>query len=432
MSESVQAVRGMNDLLPPDSAKWGFFERRSRELFERHGYEEIRTPVLEHTALFARGIGEATDIVEKEMYTFLDRKQRSLTMRPEMTASCVRAYIEHAVGKREPVTRWYYSGPMFRYERMQTGRYRQFYQIGVECFGVAEPTVEAEQIAMLVQLYDGLGVPSLSTLVNSVGGAEDRPRYREALLAYLEPRASELCADCQRRLATNPLRVLDCKVDAGSAVLAGAPRVLDHLTEGSRARFDAACQALTSLGVSFRIEPRLVRGLDYYTGLVFEIQSAAPALGSQSALVGGGRYDELVESMGGPPTPAVGFALGVERGILALPGPAESFLPRPHLFLAAIGEPARRRALVLAHSLRVSGLRIELEHRAVGVKAQLKRADKLRARAALVLGDDELASGRGKLRDMGSGEEREVALANLAAELTRGDPGGEPDATPIR
>jgi len=422
MSESVQSVRGMNDLLPPDSAKWRFFEQRCQAVFERHGYDEIRTPVLEHTALFARGIGEATDIVEKEMYTFQDRKQRSLTMRPEMTASCVRAYIEHAIGKREPVTRWYYSGPMFRYERMQTGRYRQFYQIGVECFGVAEPTVEAEQVAMLVDLYTGLGVPSLSTRVNSVGGAADRPRYRQALLAYLEPRAAELCADCQRRLATNPLRVLDCKVDTGSPVLAGAPRVLDHLTELSRARFDAACQALTDLGVAFQIEPRLVRGLDYYTGLVFEIQSSAPALGSQSALVGGGRYDELVESMGGPPTPAVGFALGVERGILALPGAADTFSPRPDLFLAAIGEAARRRALVLAHGLRGAGLRVDLEHRAVGVKAQLKRADKLRARASLVLGDDELASGRAKLRDMTSGAEREVALADLAVELASPPP----------
>jgi len=409
----------MNDILPPDSAKWGFFERRCRELFERHGYDEIRTPVLEHTKLFTRGIGEATDVVEKQMYTFLDRKERSLSMRPEMTASCVRAYIEHAIGKQEPVTRWYYIGPMFRYEQPQAGRYRQFHQIGVECFGVAEPTVEAEQIAMLVRLYDGLGVPALSVLVNSVGGAEDRPRYRAALLAYLEPRAAELCGDCQRRLSTNPLRVLDCKTDAGSPVLTGAPRVLDHLTEASRARFDAACQSLADLGVAFEIDPRLVRGLDYYTGTVFEIQSAAPALGSQSALVGGGRYDELVEAMGGPATPAVGFALGVERGILALPGSAESFLTAPDLFLAAIGEAARRRALVLAHALRAAGLRIELEHRSVGVRAQLRRADKLHARASLVLGDDELTSGRGKLRDMGSGEEREIALASLASELTR-------------
>jgi histidyl-tRNA synthetase len=417
MSEPVQSVRGMNDLLPPDSAKWNFFERRCRELFERHGYEEIRTPVLEHTALFARGIGEATDVVEKQMYTFRDRKERSLSMRPEMTASCVRAYIEHTVGKREPVTRWYYSGPMFRYERVQAGRYRQFYQIGVECFGVAEPTVEAEQVAMLIQLYGGLGVPSLSALVNSVGGSEDRPRYRAALLAYLEPRASELCPDCQRRLATNPLRVLDCKVDAGSPILAGAPSVLDHLTDDSRARFDAACQALSDLGISFQIEPRLVRGLDYYTGLVFEIQSASPELGSQSALVGGGRYDELVAEMGGPPTPAVGFALGVERAILALPGSPESFLPRPDLFLAPLGEAARRRALVLAQSLRGAGLHVEVEHRAVGPKAQLKRADKLRTRTALVLGDAELASGRAKLRDMKAGSEREIALDDLAAEL---------------
>jgi histidyl-tRNA synthetase len=420
MSESaVQSVRGMNDLLPPDSAKWVFFERRCRELFERHGYDEIRTPVLEHTALFARGIGEVTDIVEKEMYTFLDRKGRSLTMRPEMTASCVRAYIEHAIGKREPVTRWYYSGPMFRYERMQVGRYRQFYQIGVECFGVAEPTVEAEQIAMLVQLYGELQVPTLPALVNSIGGAADRPRYRAALLAYLEPHAAELCGDCQRRLTTNPLRVLDCKVDAGSPILAGAPRVLDHLTDASRAHFDGACQALADLGVPFRVEPRLVRGFDYYTGLVFEIQSDAPELGTQSALVGGGRYDELVAEMGGPPTPAVGFALGVERGVLALPGSAESFVPRPDLFLAPLGEAARRRALALAQPLRAAGLRIEVEHRAVGPKAQLKRADKLRARTALVLGDQELASGRGKLRDMSTGGEREVALADLGSELAQ-------------
>jgi histidyl-tRNA synthetase len=418
MSEPVQGVRGMNDLLPPDSAKWAFFEGRCREVFERHGYAEIRTPVLEHTSLFARGIGEATDVIEKQMYTFTDRKQRSLSMRPEMTASCVRAYIEHAIGKREPVTRWFYSGPMFRYERVQAGRYRQFYQIGVECFGVAEPSVEAEQVAMLVQLYSGLRVPALSTLVNSVGGAADRPRYRAALVAYLEPRASQLCADCQRRIATNPLRVLDCKLDAGSPVLAGAPSVLDHLTDASRARFDAACQTLTDLGVSYAIDPRLVRGLDYYTGLVFEIQSGAPQLGSQSALAGGGRYDELVESMGGPATPAVGFALGVERAILALADPAESFAPLPDLFLAAVDDAARRRALVLAHALREGGLRVELEHRSVGVKAQLKRADKLKARAAMVLGEEELASGRGKLRDMATGQEREVTLADLAAVLS--------------
>jgi histidyl-tRNA synthetase len=410
MSEPIQSVRGMKDLLPPESAKWRHFEGRATELFERYGYQEIRTPVLESTALFSRGIGEATDIVEKEMYTFADRKGRSLTMRPEMTASCVRAYIEHAVGRREPVTRWYYAGPMFRYERMQTGRYRQFYQIGVECFGVAEPTVEAEQIAMLSQLYTGLGLNGLRVLVNSVGAAEDRPRYRAALVAYLEPQASALCADCRRRLAQNPLRVLDCKVESCRKIIAGAPPLLDHLTEASRVHFDGACAALDELGIAFEVAPRLVRGLDYYTGTVFEILSTSSQLGTQSTIVAGGRYDELVASLGGPATPAVGFALGVERGVMTTPGDPESFLRRPDLFLAPLGDSARRRALALAVACRAAGLTVELEHRAASAKAQLRRADKLGARFLLVLGDGELASGRATLRDMQRRQQSEIPL----------------------
>ena len=417
MPEPIQSVRGMNDLLPPESAKWRHFEGRARDLFERYGYEEIRTPVLESTALFSRGIGEATDIVEKEMYTFQDRKGRSLTMRPEMTASCVRAYIEHAIGKREPVTRWYYAGPMFRYERMQTGRYRQFYQIGVECFGIAEPTVEAEQIAMLTQLYGGLGVGGLRVLVNSVGGSADRPRYRAALLAYLEPQAGALCADCRRRLAHNPLRVLDCKVASCRAIVAGAPSVLDHLGEESRGHFDGACAALEALGVAFEVDPRLVRGLDYYTGTVFEILSTSSELGTQSTIVAGGRYDELVESLGGPPTPAVGFALGVERGVLAMPGAPEEFVVPPDLFLAPLGEAARRRALALAVDCRAAGLKVELEHRAASAKAQLRRADRLKARFVIVLGDAELDSGSVVLKDMSARSESEIRLAEVAAEV---------------
>jgi histidyl-tRNA synthetase len=418
MSEPIQSVRGMNDLLPPESAKWGHFERCATALFERYGYAEIRTPVLESTALFARGIGEATDIVEKEMYTFPDRKGRSLTMRPEMTASCVRAYIEHALAKREPVTRWYYIGPMFRYERMQLGRYRQFFQIGVEAFGVAEPTVEAEQIGMLTQLYRGLGLTDLTVLINSVGGAEDRPRYRAALLAYLEPLADGLCADCKRRLATNPLRVLDCKVPGCKTIVAGAPSVLDHLSDSSRAHFDGACQALGDLGIEFTVDPRLVRGLDYYTATVFEIVSGSKELGSQSTIVAGGRYDELVAGLGGPATPAVGFALGIDRGVLATPGDPESFLEPPDLFLAPLGEAARRRALTIAHALRGAGFRVEVEHRSVGAKAQLRRAEKLGARRVLVLGDTELESGRAQLRDMASREETSVALGELLSELS--------------
>jgi histidyl-tRNA synthetase len=417
--EPIQSVRGMNDLLPPESARWLFFEGRCRALFERYGYAEIRTPVLESTALFSRGIGEATDIVEKEMYTFPDRKGRSLTMRPEMTASCVRAYIEHGVAKKEPVTRWFYSGPMFRYERMQTGRYRQFYQVGVEAFGVAEPTVEAEQLAMLHALYAGLGVPGLDVIVNSVGGTDDRPRYRQALLDYLGPHRAALCADCQRRLEQNPLRVLDCKVERCAEIVAGAPSILDHLGDDSRAHFDGVQRALALLEVPFRVDPGIVRGLDYYTGTVFELTSSGADLGTQSTIAAGGRYDGLVESLGGPPTPAVGFALGVERAILSLPGELSDYAPRPALYLATRGDDARDRALALAHRLRLAGHRVELEHRAVGMKAQFKRADKLCARFVVALGDDELASGEATLRDMQTRAETPVRLDDLAAALER-------------
>jgi histidyl-tRNA synthetase len=414
---TIQSVRGMNDLLPPESAKWRFFEERCRRHFELAGYQEVRTPILEATELFSRSIGEATDVVAKEMYTFSDRKQRSLTMRPEMTASCVRAYIQHAVAKREPVSRWYYSGPMFRYERVQTGRYRQFYQIGVEAFGIAEPTIEAEQIALLWRLYTGLGAGGLEILVNSVGTGEDRPRYRKALLDYLEPRRTSLCADCVRRLAQNPLRVLDCKVEGCQAVVAAAPSVLDYLGDASRAHFDGALAALETLGVPCEIAPRLVRGLDYYTGTVFEILSSSDELGSQSTLVAGGRYDRLVESLGGPPTPAVGFALGTERNVLCLPDPPERFVARPDVFVAVHGDRARRRALALVEELRAAGLAAELEHRAVGMKAQFKRADKLGARFVATLGEAEIEAGTVNLRDMESRAERAVAIDALASEI---------------
>lgn len=418
MSKTLSAVRGMNDVLPPDSAKWRFFEDRCRTLFERYGYREVRTPVLESTALFSRGIGEATDIVEKEMYTFPDRKGRSLTMRPEMTASCVRAYVEHSVHKREPVTRWYYAGPMFRYERMQTGRYRQFWQIGVEVFGIAEPTIDVEQIAMLYRLYDGLGVAGLEVLVNSVGTADDRPAYRAALVAFLEPHRAALCGDCQRRLDTNPLRVLDCKVETCRAIVKDAPSVLDALGDASRAHLDAVCGGLEGLGVPFRVEPRLVRGLDYYTGTVFEILSTAGELGAQNTIVAGGRYDGLVESLGGPATPGIGFALGVERALLSIPGEVADYEDGPRVFLVAHGDAARREALAIAQELREGGVSADLEHRAVGMKAQFKRADKLGASYVAVLGEDELAAGVVTLRDMQSREERRIPRGQLLATVS--------------
>ncbi len=415
---TIRSVRGMNDLLPPDSAKWLHVEQRCRDWFEGYGYGEIRTPVLESTSLFSRSIGDATDIVEKEMYTFADRKGRSLSLRPEMTASCARAYIQHGIGKRQPVTRWYYVGPMFRYERMQTGRYRQFYQIGVEAFGAPEPTVDAEQIAMLHRLYRDLGVTDLEVVLNSVGNAEDRPVYRAALLAFLAPHEAELCPDCQRRMKTNPLRVLDCKVPTCKQIVAGAPPIADHLGEASRAHFEGVKESLEALGIPFEVDPRLVRGLDYYTATVFELMSTSADLGTQNTLVAGGRYDGLISDLGGPPTPAVGFSIGLERTVLSLE--KDSFARAPAVFIAALGGAARLRGLVLADELRRHGnWHVELEHRSVGMKAQFKRADKLGARFVAALGDDELAAGTVRLRDMRASDETSVKQVDLAAELSR-------------
>ena len=310
----------MNDALPPETAKWNSIERRCRAVLESHGYREIRTPLCEYTQLFARSIGEATDIVEKEMYTFDDRDGRSLTLRPEGTAGVVRAYIEHSIPKWEPITRWYYIGPMYRHERMQKGRYRQFTQVGCEVFGIAEPTIDAELCAMLEALLQDLGVQNVTTYVNSLGRGDDRAAYRDALTAYLQGHLEELCDDCKRRLAQNPLRVLDCKVEGCAAVAAKAPAILDHLGEASRAHLEGVRRALDALQVRYEVDAHMVRGLDYYTGTIFELRGQGGTLGSQNAVCGGGRYDGLVEQLGGPATPAVGFAMGLERLALVVPG----------------------------------------------------------------------------------------------------------------
>ncbi len=416
--KQLRSVRGMNDLLPPDSETWVFFESKCREQFSAYGYGEIRTPILETTSLFARGIGDDTDIVSKEMYTFPDRKGRSLTMRPEMTASCVRSYIQHALHKKQPVTRWYYIGPMFRYERMQTGRYRQFYQVGVEAFGVAEPSIDAEQIAMIYELYNELGIEEMDVVINSVGGPDDRPAYRDALRAFLEPMRAELCGDCQRRIDTNPLRVLDCKVPTCKAKVADAPSILEHLSEASMNHFEGVQSFLRELGVPFRVDAKLVRGLDYYTGTVFEIIATGDKLGTQSTLVAGGRYDTLVETLGGQPTPATGFALGIERAVMTLPESIAAGVHRPpDAFIATRGEAAKTYAVGLAQRLRRKGLYIELDHRNAGMKSQFKRADKLAARYVIVIGDDELAANEVNLRNMDTREETRLAEAGLVEAL---------------
>ena len=429
MSEKLQAVKGMNDLLPPESAKWQHVERLARRLLEAYGYREVRTPLVEPTQLFARAIGAATDIVEKEMYTFADGdpgKERLITLRPEGTAGAVRALLEHGVVTSDPTSRWYYSGPMFRRERQQKGRYRQFYQIGAEAFGVAEPSLDAEMIGMLVALFEQLGIKDVDVLVNSVGGEADRPAYRAALLGYLEasgadgrPRKDTLCENCKRRMVTNPLRILDCKVPGDVEVAAGAPSILDSLSEASRAHFAAVRAGLEALAVKHTVDPRLVRGLDYYTGTVFEVRGRGPELGSQNALCGGGRYDKLVEQLGGPAVPAVGFAFGVERVVACTPGEAASYQHGPELALVSHGARARAFCLTLAHRLRAGGARVDLDHRDVSLKAQLKRADRIGAKRCGVVGDDELLAGTIMLKDMQTGEQRQVSPDELARALEK-------------
>lgn len=414
MAELVASVKGMNDILPPTSAAWQRVEAAARRVFTAYGYGEIRTPIVEHTELFARGIGESTDVVGKEMYTFTDRSDRSLTLRPEMTAGCARAYLEHGLAGSEPVTRWWYCGPMFRYERMQVGRYRQFWQIGAEAYGVAEPTIDAEQIAMLHALYTDLGVDGLTACINNVGAGEDRVRYRAALVAYFTPHVASLCGDCQRRLAQNPLRILDCKVPTCRAIAADAPQPVAYLADATRAHFDGMQAALAEMGIPFRLEPRLVRGLDYYTGTVFEIVSSSANLGAQTTVVGGGRYDGLIEQLGGPATPAFGFAFGVERALLAMGAAGVGAGTPPALFIATRGAAARQRATVLAQALRTAGFVVEVEHREVSMKAQLRRAEKLAATYVLAIGDDELAKNQGALRHMASRTEQPLASLSAA------------------
>lgn len=387
----LRAVKGMNDLLPEELARWRRLESIFRETAERYGFGEIRTPLLEPTELFVRSIGEATDIVEKEMYTFHDKGEKNLTLRPEGTASCARAYLEHTVGAREAITRWYYLGPMFRRERPTRGRYRQFHQAGVEVYGDPGPFIDAEIIDMLVRFLSELGIVDLRVLLNSLGDQETRQNYREALIRYLEPHRGSLSADSQRRLETNPLRILDSKAPEDQAIIEDAPSILEHLSEEDQAHFDGVRRTLDRLGTPYEIEPRLVRGLDYYSRTLFEVQGRGGELGAQNALAGGGRYDGMIEELGGKATPAFGFALGIERLLLAM-GEAEDE-SRPRVMILAANDEARVEAVALARELRDAGFNIETDLRGTSLKSQLRRADRSGAALAFILGDDELKRG---------------------------------------
>ncbi|TSC26585.1 histidine--tRNA ligase [Corallococcus sp. Z5C101001] len=415
MSQKINGVKGMNDLLPGEIEVWQFVETTARTLFGRFGYGEVRTPMVEDTALFVRSVGEETDIVGKEMYTFEDKAGRSLSLRPEGTAPAARAYIEHSVSNQEPVSRWFYMGPMFRYERMKTGRYRQFSQIGAEAYGAKEPAQDAELMDVVVQFLEALGLTDVTLNINSLGDDACRPAYHAKLVEYLLAHREELCADCQQRLERNPLRVLDCKNEKCQAVAAAGPNVLEFLCEPCRAHFTDLQRKLAALGIRYVVNHRLVRGLDYYTRTVFEFIAAHPALGTASTVGGGGRYDKMMKGLGGPDVPAVGFAMGLDRLVLLLKEGGKTFAQRPDLFIAVADEGSQDAGLALASRLRREGLRVDFDTRGGSLKSQMKRADKSGARFTLVLGEQERTSGQAKLKPMAGGEPIPVALDAVAA-----------------
>jgi len=411
---SITGIKGMNDILPGEVEAWQFLENSARQVFAAFGYREIRVPVVEKTELFCRSIGETTDIVEKEMYTFADKGGTSMTMRPEGTAPVIRAFIEHKLHTLDPVSKLYYLGPMFRHERPQKGRYRQFHQIGAEVIGLDDPKIDAQVLAMLSHFFSVVGIIGVTLQINSLGCPECRPAYRQALLDFLQSRLGQLCADCQRRAATNPLRTLDCKVPGCIEATVGAPAVVDHLCAGCALHFEAVRGHLTDLEVPFTINPRMVRGLDYYTKTTFEM--VTDRLGAQSAVAAGGRYDRLVADLGGPPLPGIGFAMGEERLALLL-GAQDDASPRPALFIATLGVDAERFGFRLLTRLQRQGVYAEMEYAGKSLKAQLRRADKLGAQRVLILGGDELTRGVAQLRDMAAGSQEEVPLAELDARL---------------
>jgi histidyl-tRNA synthetase len=424
---TLKAVRGTRDLLPPETALWNRIEATARAVFARYNFGEIRTPVFEDTSLFARGVGEETDIVSKEMYTWEDRaraqseKSQSLTLRPENTAGVVRAYIEHKLGETGQLQKLYYIGPQFRRERPQKGRYRQFSQIGAEVIGPPSagsesPLRDAEVLEMLATLMDELGITGWTLHLNSVGSAADRARYNEVLRAALADVAPKMCGDCQRRAVTNPLRVLDCKVPEDQPIIDALPKIDSVLGEDSKAHYAAVLAALDAAGVPYQQNLRLVRGLDYYTRTTFEFTHGG--LGAQNALLGGGRYDGLSEAIGGPKAPGIGFAMGEDRLVLTLQAMEAAAAEKNDAYIAPLGEAMNAAALKLARELRRAGLRVELGDGSFRLKKSFDAAEKT-ARRIVILGEDELASGILTVKDFASGTQTKIPRAELAAELSK-------------
>lgn len=403
---ALTAIKGFNDILPDESGRWQYIEKTARRIFELNGFSEIRVPVMEKTELFCRSIGDDTDIVEKEMYTFTDKGGNSITLRPEGTAGVMRALIENKLYALDTVSKLYYLGPMFRYERPQKGRYRQFHQIGAEITGVNDPLADAQVLNMLSAFFHEIGLDEPSLQINSLGCPECRPSYRTALLSFLDERLDSLCDDCKRRYATNPLRTLDCKVPGCIAATEGAPAMLDHLCGACAEHFGSVRRYLELSNTNYTLNTRMVRGLDYYTRTTFEMVTGL--LGSQSAVAAGGRYDGLISQLGGPDIPGIGFALGLERVALLLS--QREFSSAPDLFIATMGVGERDFAFRLMDELLKSGVRVEMDYEGKSLKSQMRRADKLKSRYSVVIGQNEVLSGKASIKRMFDGSVTEAAL----------------------
>ena len=412
----IKGIKGVKDLLPEETPRWRLIEETARRWATGYGFQEIRIPIFEVTTLFARSIGASTDIVEKEMYTFQDRDGTSLTLRPEGTAGTVRAYIEHNRAADPVPQKYFYLGPMFRHERPQAGRLRQFHQFGVESFGMADPRADVEVIALLWRVLSELALPGLTLEINNLGYASDREAYRPQLVAYLRQQEGALCANCRRRIESNPLRVLDCKVPDCRVATEAAPRLADSLSDRARAFFAGVLAGLDAIGIPYRLNHRLVRGLDYYCLTTFEVTTTH--LGAQNAVGAGGRYDGLVEMLGGPPTPAVGFAVGLERMVMMLPETAGGSLPgTTTVYVAGFGERGAVAGFSALEALRLAGVRALSDFRSTTLKAHLRQADRLACGFALILGDDEVTKGSGVLRNMETKVQYDISLSSLGSDI---------------
>jgi len=412
----IQAIRGVKDIMPDEIEKWRWVENKANQVFTRYGFKEIRLPIFEKTKLFSRGIGETTDIVEKEMYTFEDRGGEKVTLRPEGTASVVRAFIEHKMYTKQTVQKYYYLGPMFRYERPQAGRFRQFYQIGVEAMGSHNPSIDAEVMIMLMEFFTVLGLNQIELQINSLGCNKCRPEYRETLKKSLTNHLADLCENCNKRYQKNPLRVLDCKVERDIEIASGLPKITDHICNECKCHFEKVQTLLHATQIPYNINPSLVRGLDYYTHTAFEVTSRD--LGAQNAISGGGRYNTLVEEFEGPPTPCFGFALGLERLISLVPfDKMESIETNPDVFVVSLGEEAKLKVFSLVHQLRSGGISVERDYNEGSIKSQMRKANRSASSFALIIGENEIKSGTYQLKNMKDGKQSNITAESCVEEI---------------